>query len=61
MKRGSIKTKDCTFVGFWIPKALLRLIDRGVDLADSDRSKFIRSAVREKLALKNLRRTEAAE
>lgn len=61
MKRGSIKTKDCTFIGFWIPKALLKLIDDGVDRADSDRSKFIRAAVREKLALKKLRTAEAAK
>lgn len=52
MKRGAIRIKDSTFVGFWIPKQLVKLLDQGVDESDSDRSKFIRGAVREKLALK---------
>jgi metal-responsive CopG/Arc/MetJ family transcriptional regulator len=61
MKRGSIKTQDCSFIGFWLPKALVKLIDDGVKQTDSDRSKFIRSAVREKLAAKNLRAAGASK
>ena len=34
----------------WIPDPLLDLLDKGVASEDSDRSKFIRNAVREKLS-----------
>jgi len=34
----------------WIPDELLPLLDKGVQQEDSDRSKFIRSAIREKLS-----------
>jgi len=34
----------------WISQTLLPSLDKGVKKEDSDRSKFIRSAIREKLA-----------
>ncbi len=61
MKRGAINTKDSTFIGFWIQKPLLRLIDQGVVQADSDRSKFLRAAVREKLSRRAATNGKAAK
>ncbi len=49
MKRGAINTAQAEFIGLWIPKEMVRMIDRGVRLNDSDRSKFVRAAIREKL------------
>lgn len=40
---------ESEFVGVWIPKALVDLLDRAVRRTDSDRSKILRAAVREKL------------
>jgi len=34
----------------WVPETLLPLLDQGARKEDSDRSKFIRRAIREKLA-----------
>jgi hypothetical protein len=47
MKRGTIRIKDSEFLGVWVPKPLVILIDR--NMGDSDRSKFLRNAIREKL------------
>lgn len=49
-KRGVVRTQTSTFVGLWIPAPLLKKLDGEIDQKDSDRSKFIRIAVREKLA-----------
>ncbi len=49
MKRGAINTAQAEFIGLWIPKEMVRMIDRGVKNEDSDRSKFVRAAIREKL------------
>jgi metal-responsive CopG/Arc/MetJ family transcriptional regulator len=54
MKRGSIKKDECKQIPLWVPTTMVPLIDRGVELEDSDRSKFIRNAIREKLARHNL-------
>lgn len=54
MKRGSIKKEECKQIPLWVPTAMVSLIDRGVQLEDSDRSKFIRNAIREKLAKHSL-------
>ena len=48
-KRGPAPSGESEFIGVWVPKALVALIDRAVRLADSDRSKLLRAAVREKL------------
>lgn len=34
----------------WVPTAMLPAINRGVAKLDTDRSKFVRQAIREKLA-----------
>lgn len=37
-------------VALWMPKPLVAALDKGVRKVDSDRSKFIRAALREKIA-----------
>ena len=51
MKRGIINKKRDHLVAFWVPENVLPLIDAEVLRRDSDRSKFIREAIREKLGL----------
>lgn len=51
MKRGAINKKRDHLVAFWLPEGVLPLIDAEVQRRDSDRSKFIREAIREKLGL----------
>jgi metal-responsive CopG/Arc/MetJ family transcriptional regulator len=60
MKRGSVKTRKSDLVALWIPKPLAAALDRGVKIEDSDRSKFIRNAVREKLQRAGIQFQEAA-
>ena len=50
MKRGSGKKSKGRLLAVWVPKKLLPSLDRGARRDDSDRSKFIRNAIREKLA-----------
>jgi metal-responsive CopG/Arc/MetJ family transcriptional regulator len=50
MKRRSTKRTDSKLLSVWVPNALVPLLDEGVKREDSDRSKFIRNAIREKLA-----------
>lgn len=50
MKRGAVRKKNSRLVNIWVPPGLLTGLDRAVDLSDSDRSKFIRNAIREKAA-----------
>jgi len=50
MNRGAVKTAESEFVAAWIPKSLVREIDAAVQRLDSDRSKFLRAAAREKIA-----------
>ena len=49
MSRGSVKKREAEMVALWIPKPLVKALDRGVRKIDSDRSKFIRAALREKI------------
>ena len=48
--RGSVKKSECKLMTIWVPESLFPFLDRGVKLLDSDRSKFVRIAIREKLA-----------
>jgi metal-responsive CopG/Arc/MetJ family transcriptional regulator len=48
-KRGANAATESEFIGVWIPKALVALLDAAVRKTDSDRSKILRAAVREKL------------
>ena len=47
--KGRTKKDECRLINFYLPENLLPLLDRGVRMEDLDRSKFIRSAIREKL------------
>ena len=49
MKRGSVTKEEAQLVTLWVPKTLVPALDEGVRIEDSDRSKFIRAAIREKL------------
>jgi hypothetical protein len=50
IKRGAVSRRDAIFVGGWVPKAMVEAIDRAVQVLDSDRSKFLRRALEEKIA-----------
>ena len=49
MKRGAIRKTDSELVTFWVPKNVHAAMNQAIELEDSDRSKFVRNAVREKL------------
>jgi len=49
MKQRSIKRAGSKLLSVWVPKDLVPLLDEGVRRSDTDRSKFIRNAIREKL------------
>jgi len=49
MKRVGKKCKG-KLLSVWVPETLLPRLDKGVKKEDSDRSKFIRNAIREKLS-----------
>ncbi len=50
MKRSAVKRPENKLLTVWVSKSLLPRLDEGVKKEDSDRSKFIRNAIREKLA-----------
>lgn len=50
LKRGAYSRAECVFIGAWVPEVWLGKIDGVVAAEDSDRSKFLRAALREKLA-----------
>jgi len=49
MKRGTTKKTESGMVALWVPRPLLAAIDAAITREDSDRSKFIRRAVRARL------------
>jgi len=49
MKRAGNKRKG-KLLSIWVSAALLSHLDDGIKKEDSDRSKFIRNAIREKLS-----------
>jgi len=55
MKRRQEKRPGSKLLSVWVPQGLVPLLDRGVRREDSDRSKFIRNAIREKLARDGIR------
>jgi metal-responsive CopG/Arc/MetJ family transcriptional regulator len=57
MKRGSVQKTESELVALWIPKQLLEALDDAVNREDSDRSKFIRNALRSKLHIEPADRT----
>jgi len=50
MKRGLVTKSKAQPVAVWLPDALKSQLDRAVLSTDTDRSKLIRAALREKLA-----------
>lgn len=48
MKRG-IKKAECVLVNVWVPKVIMPYLDKAVALEDTDRSKFVRNALRDKM------------
>ena len=49
MKRGAVTKKESKLINVWVPQLLLPSIDLAVQNSDTDRAKFIRQAIREKL------------
>ncbi|HEY1718479.1 MAG TPA: ribbon-helix-helix protein, CopG family [Verrucomicrobiae bacterium] len=54
MKLGAVKGEG-KLLTVWVSKSLMPRLDEGVKKEDSDRSKFIRNAIREKLARHGIR------
>jgi metal-responsive CopG/Arc/MetJ family transcriptional regulator len=50
VKHGAAKRSENKLLTVWVSKSLMPRLDQGVKKEDSDRSKFIRNAIREKLA-----------
>ena len=48
--KGRITKSESKLINVWIPENLIPCLDQGVRKEDSDRSKFIRTAIREKLS-----------
>jgi metal-responsive CopG/Arc/MetJ family transcriptional regulator len=53
-KRGAIKKASSSFLGLWLPLGVADAIDQQVVREDSDRSKFVRKAIKEKLEREKL-------
>lgn len=47
--KASARKRDRDFLGTPVPSSMFRAVERAVQSLDSDKSKFIRAAVREKL------------
>lgn len=61
MARGALTTRQAKLVAFWLPLELLEELDRHVNREDLDRSKVIRSALKERLNKKGVRPIVAKE
>jgi metal-responsive CopG/Arc/MetJ family transcriptional regulator len=48
--RGMARREHAIFVGAWVPKVIVEAVDRAAGEMDSDRSKFLRCALEEKIA-----------
>ena len=53
MKHGSGKKPKGKLLAVWVPGQLMPRLDQGAKKEDSDRSKFVRNAIREKLTRHN--------
>ena len=51
MQRGAVRKEGSVFVGAWLPIALVQSLDRAVTQNDSDRSKILREALKEKVSV----------
>ena len=50
MKRGTVTKKEARLLTAWVPTPMFAAVDDAVRAEDTDRSKFVRSAIKEKLA-----------
>ncbi len=60
MKRGAVTKDRSRQILVWFPEPLIPLLDNAVVRLDTDRSKFIRNAVREKISRAGITVKEAA-
>ena len=60
MKRGRFRKSESELVALWIPRELLAVMDLEVRRTDTDRSKLLRNALREKLTRAGVQLKEAA-
>lgn len=49
MKRGATTKDERKLINVWVPVPLLNILDDCIKAEDTDRAKFIRGAVREKI------------
>lgn len=49
MNRGNVRKSDCTPVTVWVPNEIIPQIEKAIQIEDSDRSKFIRRAIRDRI------------
>jgi hypothetical protein len=49
MRRGAVTKKNSKMINIWVPTVLVPVIDAAVVKEDTDRAKYIRRAIREKL------------
>lgn len=58
MKRGAQTKETSEMVTCWVPEGMKAAIDLAVKIEDSDRSKFIRNAIRERVRRYGITTTE---
>lgn len=49
MARGTVKSEAAKLIGVWVPKELVDAMEEVIRLEDSDRSKFVRNAIRHRI------------
>jgi metal-responsive CopG/Arc/MetJ family transcriptional regulator len=49
MKRGTVTKNESELIAVWIPRPMLAAVDKAVKIEDSDRSKFVRRAVKNRI------------
>lgn len=49
MKRGAVKKSEAKLIPVWMPIPMIAALAEAVQELDTDRSKFIRQAIREKI------------
>jgi metal-responsive CopG/Arc/MetJ family transcriptional regulator len=53
MKRANSRKRRKKFLGIWVPDELLAVLDKAVEICDTDRSKLVRHALKEKVLKTN--------
>lgn len=57
--RGAVKKSEARLVAVWVPDLLVHALDEAVRSLDTDRSKYIRAALREKIRRESRSRSSA--